>query len=301
MRNHRRASSDRRHVRRAVGDPAAGPAEPGRVVALAVAVLAVVVGFGGPAPAHGGSGRAVTSNYRVELDGVQPATDGLRVDVVDIDGTLRLTWTGAGTVVVDGYDGEPYLRIDATGVARNVHSPATYLNQNRYARVELPATADSSAAPAWQQLSGGRTVEWHDHRTHWMDVTPPPAVQADPSIVHVIIDGWQVPLTVDGAPVDDRRATAVGAAGERRAVVGARRRRLRRGARAAGHAVVAAGRRRRRRAGDGAVRRRRARLPRAQPPWRAAVGLGDRLAAARRGDDGRASPCSCATGATGCR
>ena len=89
----------------------------------------------------------------------------------------ELTWNGDGEVVVDGYDGEPYLRIDADGVERNVHSPATYLNQNRYARVEMPATADSRAAPEWQQISSGRSVRWHDHRTHWMDVTAPLVVR----------------------------------------------------------------------------------------------------------------------------
>jgi hypothetical protein len=140
----------------------------------------------------------VTSDYRVELHGVQPAIDGLHVAITDISGTLRLTWTGSGTLVVEGYDGEPYLQLGAAGVQRNVHSPAVYLNQDRYARVQMPAIADSSAAPEWQQVSAGHAVEWHDHRTHWMDVTPPPAVQADPSTTHVIIDAWHVPIIVDG-------------------------------------------------------------------------------------------------------
>ena len=168
------------------------------MAAVAMAVLFAVVPTARPAPAHGGAG-AVTSNYRVELQGVQPATPGLAVEIADVSGTLRLTWTGSGTVVVAGYDGEPYLRLDGDGVERNVHSPATYLNQDRYARVEIPASADSGATPEWQRISTGDSVEWHDHRTHWMDVDPPPVVQADPSAVHVIIDGWQVPLTVDGA------------------------------------------------------------------------------------------------------
>ncbi|MFT3852483.1 MAG: hypothetical protein QM733_07090 [Ilumatobacteraceae bacterium] len=173
---------------------------PTRLAAATMAVLLAVVPLVRPVPVHGGAG-AVTSNYRVELQGVSPSTTGLHVEIADVSGTLRLTWEGAGTVVVDGYDGEPYLRIDADGVARNVRSPATYLNQDRYARVSMPATADSAATPEWQRISNGRSVEWHDHRTHWMDVDPPPAVQADPSSVHVIIDRWQVPLAVDGNAV----------------------------------------------------------------------------------------------------
>jgi hypothetical protein len=170
-----------------------------------VALLAVVPAAR-PAPRHGGSATAVTSNYRVELTGVAPATPGLHVSIADVSGTLHLSWSGRGDVVVAGYDGEPYLRVDDAGVARNVRSPATYLNQNRYARVEVPAIADSGAAPQWQPISAGHTVQWHDHRTHWMDVTPPPAVQAEPSRTHVIIDHWQVPLTVDGraATIDGR-------------------------------------------------------------------------------------------------
>ena len=177
----------------------------GRAPALALALLVAVVPFGRPAPSHGGAG-AVTSNYRVELHGVEPAIPGLHVEIVDISGTLRLTWSGAGTAVVDGYEDEPYLRVGADGVERNVRSPATYLNQDRYARVQMPAIADASAAPEWQRVSGGRSVEWHDHRTHWMDVVAPAAVQADPSTTHVIIDGWQVPVTVDGraATIDGR-------------------------------------------------------------------------------------------------
>src|SRR4051794_27300528 len=153
------------------------------IAAFSLVALAILA----PAPAHGGSANQVTSDYRVELSGVAPATKGLSVDVVDVDGTLQLTWNGDGDVVVDGYDGEPYLRVGDNGVERNIHSPATYLNQNRYARVDMPATADSSAAPEWEQISSGRSVRWHDHRTHWMDVTPPLVVRNDPSSEHVII------------------------------------------------------------------------------------------------------------------
>ena len=139
---------DLRGVRRSVKAP-------GRLTGLAFVALTAVAPMVRPAPTHGGSSSAVTSNYRVELNGVSPTVTGLHVEIADVDGTLRLTWRGTGTLTVDGYDGEPYLRIGSAGVERNVRSPATYLNQNRYARVEIPATADSSAAPQWQTLSDG--------------------------------------------------------------------------------------------------------------------------------------------------
>ncbi|MCU1501680.1 MAG: hypothetical protein JWM12_1034, partial [Ilumatobacteraceae bacterium] len=155
-----------------------------RFAGAAFAVLLAIAPAFAPAgnavaPAHGGSSTAVTSNYRVVVSDLSPAVPGARVSIADVGGTLRLTWTGSGTLVVEGYEHEPYLRISDAGVERNVRSPATYLNQNRYARVAVPAIADSSAAPEWDRISTGRTVEWHDHRTHWMDTVPPAVVEVD--------------------------------------------------------------------------------------------------------------------------
>jgi hypothetical protein len=104
-------------------------------------------------------------------------------------------------LVVIGYEGEPYLRIGPEGVEQNRHSPATYLNQDRYARVALPTEADADADPRWDPISDGRSVEFHDHRTHWMDTVPPAQVQADPGKVTVIFDRWQIPMTLDGQSV----------------------------------------------------------------------------------------------------
>ena len=166
------------------------------LVALAATALAFTLAPAAPAAAHGGAADAsVTSNYRTHLTDV-PDIDGLTVEVVDIDGTIELTWTGTGTLVVAGYENEPYLRFDSSGVCQNQRSPATYLNQNRYANVDPPATADASAPPEWAQLSAGQTTRWHDHRTHWMSTTPPIQVQQEPDRRHLIIERWEIPLTV---------------------------------------------------------------------------------------------------------
>lgn len=168
---------------------------------LAAASLAFAIAPPTSVAAHGGAeGTSVTSNFRTRLTAV-PAIDGLDVAVVDIDGTIELTWTGAGTLIVAGYESEPYLRFDNSGVLQNRRSPATYLNQDRYADVDPPAAADASAPPEWQQLSAGRTARWHDHRTHWMSTTPPIQVQQEPDSRHVIIERWEIPLTVAGRSV----------------------------------------------------------------------------------------------------
>ena len=166
------------------------------LVAGLVAILAAIIPAK-PASAHGGSEADLTSDYRTRITHV-PAIDGLDARAVGLDGIIELTWTGPGTLIVDGYEGEPYLRFDDTGVAINMRSPAAYLNQDRYADVDLPATADPTAAPDWQTVRANNSYQWHDHRTHWMSSAPPPQAQQDPSRSHVIYDRWEIPITIDG-------------------------------------------------------------------------------------------------------
>src|SRR5215210_1450622 len=106
----------------------------------AALIIALTLGPAAPAAAHGGG--SFTSDYRTTLTAVSPDDPALDVSIVDVDGTLELTWGGASELVVVGYEGEPYLRVTAAGVDRNVRSPATYLNEDRYAAVALPALAD---------------------------------------------------------------------------------------------------------------------------------------------------------------
>jgi hypothetical protein len=169
------------------------------VLTTAAVALASIVP-GGVAPRHGG-GETVTSNYRTEITDIAPPVKGLHVGLADIGGTLELTWNGAGTLVVEGYEGEPYLRITPDGVDRNLRSPATYLNRDRYASTTPPATADAAAPPEWEHISDEPTVRWHDHRTHWMDRIPPAEVLSHRDRTTVIFPRWEVPMSVDGTSV----------------------------------------------------------------------------------------------------
>ncbi len=169
-----------------------------RLARLAGAFVAALVLV--PVPvvsAHGGMDTEVTSNYRTLLTGV-PDVDGLNAEIVDISGTIRLTWNGRGTLVVYGYEDEPYLRISERGVERNTRSPASYLNEDRYASVEKPATADADAAPEWKLISDNPSFQWHDHRNHWMSTVPPARVVADSDRSHVIFERWEIPIEIDG-------------------------------------------------------------------------------------------------------
>lgn len=149
-----------------------------------------------PVAAHGGSESDLTSDYRTRINDA-PDIDGLDVHTVGLDGTIRLSWTGTGTLIVAGYEGEPYLRFDHTGVAVNMRSPAAYLNQDRYANTQVPADADPTAEPDWRTETNATTHEWHDHRTHWMSTTLPPQAQQDPDRAHVIIERWEIPIDID--------------------------------------------------------------------------------------------------------
>jgi hypothetical protein len=169
------------------------------LVAFVVCWLALPVT---PAAAHfGNHGELPVSNYRTRILAVTPHVDGLSVRVIDAGGRLELTWRGEADLIIDGYDGEPYLRVGDEGVFTNLRSTATYLNQSRYATSSPPTTADNAAEPSWSRMSGGRTVRWHDHRSHWMSPEPPAAVAADPDAEQPVIPAWTITLTAGATPV----------------------------------------------------------------------------------------------------
>jgi hypothetical protein len=132
--------------------------------------------------------------------GLAPNILGVQVAVLGGDDRLNLQNLSGRTIVVFGYDEEPYLRFDAEGrVFRNMRSPATYLNEDRYADVQLPPEADPHASPTWQQVANGNHFAWHDHRIHWMKRAAPPIVREEPRQTHRI-RYWKVPATANGEP-----------------------------------------------------------------------------------------------------
>lgn len=151
----------------------------------AVLVVAVALGVLLPASAAAAHTRTQeTTNldsritHHPDLPGVRWTvhTGGLLVEVAN---------HGDEVLVVEGYEGEPYLRIGPDGVEHNRRSPATYLNDERTelrissrSSVAMPPDVDASAPPEWIHVSDERQARWHDHRLHWMSPQPPPFVQA---------------------------------------------------------------------------------------------------------------------------
>ena len=162
--------------------------------AAAVALLAFVTAAT-VAHAHGGG----STDYRSEIRAVSPAGAGLNVDVLDRDDRLALRNDSGRTVVVEGYNGEPYVRLKPDGTVEvNLNSPALYLNEDRFAKIDLPARADEDAAPEWKVVDQSGRFEWHDHRIHWMGASRPAAVR-DPQRPTKVFD-WGVPIRVGDRP-----------------------------------------------------------------------------------------------------
>jgi hypothetical protein len=177
---------------------------------LAAAIAALVV-----CPVAFAHGDGAARGFRSAVETIRPASPGLTVRVLDSDDELELRNETGQTIVILGYDGEPYLRFSADGVFRNARSPASYLNLDRYAKVDVPAEADSEATPRWERVATGTIWSWHDHRIHWMSPIDPPRVRANPDRRHHVFD-WQVPARIEGrklaisgrldyAPLEDDR------------------------------------------------------------------------------------------------
>lgn len=170
-----------------------------RALALFAVVVAVASADGSPALAHDGTGGAA-SDYRVTITGYSGDPSGIELRVVELGNRVELTRSGASEVIVLGYEGEPYLRLDAGGVWENVNSPAHYLNADRFAATRPPDGSEAQPIPSWIQMSTGDTARWHDHRAHWMSPIPPDSVAADPDVEQVVHTD-RVDLVVDGRSV----------------------------------------------------------------------------------------------------
>jgi hypothetical protein len=162
---------------------------------LVVALLALggLLGLSGTALAHQGN-----PNYLSQVDAITPSTPGVTVEVLNRDDRLLLHNTSGEDVVIEGYNKEPYARVRADGTVEvNTDSQAYYLNDDRFANVDVPAGVDGKGPPQWKEIDKTGRFEWHDHRAHWMAKTTPPQV-TDTSVKTKIFD-WKVPVEIGAA------------------------------------------------------------------------------------------------------
>jgi hypothetical protein len=134
-------------------------------------------------------------NYRSVIDQVTPKIPGVRLQVLNLDDRLELQNTSGKTVLVRGYQGEPYARILGDGTVQvNHNSPAFYLNDSRTSTGKVPANAVPGAKPDWQVVDRAGRFQWHDHRIHWMSTIMPKQV-TDKAKRTKVFD-WKIPVQV---------------------------------------------------------------------------------------------------------
>lgn len=164
--------------------------------ALPVAVIALALACAlapAQALAHGGN-----PNYRSEINSFEPPLPSdVKIEVLDYDSYLQLIDQNGHEVMLYGYDGEPYARIEKDGTVQvNERSPATYLNDSRFAEETVPASADAKAAPQWKTVDSSGTFIWHDHRMHYMSRSLPPSVKDTSQKTKIF--KYEIPMSIDG-------------------------------------------------------------------------------------------------------
>jgi hypothetical protein len=141
-------------------------------------VAGIALAAPGTAGAHVRTSRAAV-DYRATVSPLHPPLAGAAsVRVYRADLALGLTELGRHRLVVLGYLGEPFLRLEPDGVFVNAASPTA-----AGARLSTPHRGSSS--PVWQLRSRQPSLIWHDARLRGL-----PSGLASRR--------WAVPLLVDG-------------------------------------------------------------------------------------------------------
>lgn len=137
------------------------------------------------------------TDYRTTIVSVTPETDAIELVIEGGDSFVTIAVEPGHEAMILGYADEPYVRILTDGtVEQNRRSYATYYNEERYGRLDVPDIVDNDAAPEWEVVGTGGTWAWHDHRAHWMSPDPPIGLEPGESLPSQF-----VPLVVDGTPV----------------------------------------------------------------------------------------------------
>lgn len=172
-----------------------------RLIALLAALLVVL------SPGTAAADAAGPTDWRTTIVAVEPATDAVTFSVVSGDAFVRAVVEPGHELVVLGYDGEPYLRIDADGVVdENTRSFATYYNEDRYGNDDIPDVVDNEAVPDWRRVGSGGEWAWHDHRAHWMGSEPPIGLEPGETLpaqpIPVLVDGRRTVISVESELLD---------------------------------------------------------------------------------------------------
>ncbi len=167
-----------------------------RAISAIAAVLVVAL-----IPVDQGLAHRGSHSFDSVLRGISPAVlgTGIEARMLDFDSRIRLRNRSGKLVMVEGYRGEPYARLDPDGrVFLNARSPAFYLNNDRYARTPVDPSVDVSASPKWIWIANSGELTWYDRRSHYMNTGTPPQLKNPAK--RTKIRNYRIPLTVGGRP-----------------------------------------------------------------------------------------------------
>lgn len=137
--------------------------------------------------------------FESEIAGIFPPrlATGLEVRMLDFDEQVELVNRSGEPVIVMGYSGEPYARVESDGpVFLNVRSPALHVNNDRWGKTPPSGDADASAPPNWVRVGDGGRLAWFDRRSHYRRPGTPDSID-DPA-VRKKMWGYRIPITVGG-------------------------------------------------------------------------------------------------------
>lgn len=135
--------------------------------------------------------RTTIPRFAAELTALPAAGAGLVVQLLDGRAPgLFLRYDGAGQAVVEGADGEPFLRLGPAGAEVNRRSPTWRFSAQARGEDLTGADTDPSAEPDWAVASSSPSYAWLDPRALIADVGDDPVVRE-----------WTVPVGVDGQVV----------------------------------------------------------------------------------------------------
>lgn len=149
----------------------------------------------------GAAGHGEPHLYESVIRGIQPAGEvtGIGARIIDFDSQIELTNRSGSTVVIEGYEGEPYVRIESDGpVFLNARSPSMAPSNDRLGRTPPTGDEDAAAPPNWIRVAGDATFTWFDRRIHYRRKGLPAAVTNEAA--RTLIRRWKIPITVGGRP-----------------------------------------------------------------------------------------------------
>lgn len=175
---------------------------------MAVVIVVVTVGIIAITPetayAHGIGGIEPSKSISI-VKSVQPETSSFEIQSIENGQRVEIKRTGSEVVVVLGVSGEPFVKLERSGIYRNTKSPTYLINQSTKNNLSHEAmkeafektSDDPNATPDWKKISSSNVYRWHDHRAHYMGDIPKGEEFLGTSEIAIEVSGKPVLVTFE--------------------------------------------------------------------------------------------------------